>query len=484
MVYPIVKFGDPVLEREAETVTEFDTPELHKLLEDMFESMYAAKGVGLAAPQIGFGKKIAVIDCLQRREPGGQAGPDQPQNRAGGRQAGGRGRLPQHSGLPRAGAARQARDRARAERQGRGIRNDRRRSAGARLPARNRSPSRQALHHPHQRAQARPDEAQNQKAAARRGVGAESRADAPGLSRNAGLRRAHPGTSGGSRAPGAGGGHAARPSARPRPARRAASPVKQAALRLGLPSTSRSACGGRKPSSTCAALAPDAMVVVGYGQIIPQSVIDIRAARHHQRARLAAAEVPRRRRPSSGPSPTAKRAPASPPCASTRGSIPAISCCKAETESARRRTPSNWARGWPLWARTCWSRRWTAWRPGASCREKQDAAQATYAPLLKKEDGRIDWSQSGARCIHNRVRGLQPWPGAYTAFRGQTLHIWKSRPRGNWIRRTRPGHAGRLASRLTVSCGAGALELVEVQLEGRKRMAGRRFRQRPAPDRE
>jgi peptide deformylase len=62
MVYPIVKFGNPVLEREADAVSEFDTPELHKLLEDMFESMYAAKGVGLAAPQIGIGRKIAVID--------------------------------------------------------------------------------------------------------------------------------------------------------------------------------------------------------------------------------------------------------------------------------------------------------------------------------------------------------------------------------------------------------------------------------------
>src|SRR5437763_6159937 len=63
MVYPIVKFGDPVLEREAEDVKEFDTPELNKFLEDMFESMYAAKGVGLAAPQIGVSRKIAVIDC-------------------------------------------------------------------------------------------------------------------------------------------------------------------------------------------------------------------------------------------------------------------------------------------------------------------------------------------------------------------------------------------------------------------------------------
>lgn len=63
MVYPIVKYGDPVLEREADDVTEFNNPELDKFLEDMFESMYAAKGVGLAAPQIGFGRKIAVIDC-------------------------------------------------------------------------------------------------------------------------------------------------------------------------------------------------------------------------------------------------------------------------------------------------------------------------------------------------------------------------------------------------------------------------------------
>jgi peptide deformylase len=63
MVYPIVKYGDPVLDREADDVVEFDTPELHQLLADMFQSMYAAKGVGLAAPQIGISKKIAVIDC-------------------------------------------------------------------------------------------------------------------------------------------------------------------------------------------------------------------------------------------------------------------------------------------------------------------------------------------------------------------------------------------------------------------------------------
>ena len=69
MIYPIVKLGDPVLEREAETVTEFDTPDLHQFLKDMFDSMYAAKGVGLAAPQIGFGRKITVIDVSNGENP-------------------------------------------------------------------------------------------------------------------------------------------------------------------------------------------------------------------------------------------------------------------------------------------------------------------------------------------------------------------------------------------------------------------------------
>jgi len=62
MTYPIVLFGEPVLEKQAETIIDFDSPGLHKLIDDMFESMYAAKGVGLAAPQIGISKRLAVID--------------------------------------------------------------------------------------------------------------------------------------------------------------------------------------------------------------------------------------------------------------------------------------------------------------------------------------------------------------------------------------------------------------------------------------
>src|ERR1700736_233378 len=69
MIYSIVKYGHPVLEKRGEDVTEFNTTELHRLVEDMFESMYAAKGVGLAAPQIGVGKRLAVIDLSTGEDP-------------------------------------------------------------------------------------------------------------------------------------------------------------------------------------------------------------------------------------------------------------------------------------------------------------------------------------------------------------------------------------------------------------------------------
>lgn len=68
MIYPIVLYGNPVLESPAEPVTEFNE-ELKKLVEDMFESMYAAHGVGLAAPQIGIGKRVAVIDVTFKEDP-------------------------------------------------------------------------------------------------------------------------------------------------------------------------------------------------------------------------------------------------------------------------------------------------------------------------------------------------------------------------------------------------------------------------------
>ncbi|MBV9506642.1 MAG: methionyl-tRNA formyltransferase [Acidobacteriia bacterium] len=103
--------------------------------------------------------------------------------------------------------------------------------------------------------------------------------------------------------------------------------------------------------------------------------------------------------------------------------------------------------------------------------EPQNPADATYAPILNKEDGRIDWNQPAA-AIHNRVRGLQPWPGAYTTFRGQSLHIWRSRP--HLETGMAPGHFLGLKP-LAIACGAGSLELLEVQLAGRKRIAAADF---------
>jgi methionyl-tRNA formyltransferase len=105
---------------------------------------------------------------------------------------------------------------------------------------------------------------------------------------------------------------------------------------------------------------------------------------------------------------------------------------------------------------------------------KQDPAEATLAPILKKEDGLIDWTLP-ARAIHNRVRGLQPWPGAHTSFRGQTLHVWTSRTTGEACNQA-PGTLVAKDRRLYAAAGDGLfLELREVQLEGRKRLAGEVF---------
>jgi methionyl-tRNA formyltransferase len=105
-------------------------------------------------------------------------------------------------------------------------------------------------------------------------------------------------------------------------------------------------------------------------------------------------------------------------------------------------------------------------------RHPQDDARATYAPILKKEDGHVDWSMP-ARDILNRVRGFLPWPGCYTFLRGQRLHVWKARPADR-----APFPRGRLETEnrcLYAGCGDGSIELLEVQLEGKKRMEAAAF---------
>lgn len=116
----------------------------------------------------------------------------------------------------------------------------------------------------------------------------------------------------------------------------------------------------------------------------------------------------------------------------------------------------------------------------------QDPSEATYASRLKKEHGRIEWSQS-AQQIYNRIRGLAPWPGAYTTFRGQLFHIW-GRPADAAAASagligitvdagdSAPGTLLAAGVSIDVVCGEGTrLRLDAVQMEARKRITAREF---------
>ncbi len=105
----------------------------------------------------------------------------------------------------------------------------------------------------------------------------------------------------------------------------------------------------------------------------------------------------------------------------------------------------------------------------------QDSTLATYAPLLKKEDGLIDWSQP-VQEVYNQIRGLNPWPGTYTSLGREKLRIWKATPRETFASGFAPGtliHDPALGP--WVQCGFGGLQLLEVQSENRKRVTGQDF---------
>jgi len=109
----------------------------------------------------------------------------------------------------------------------------------------------------------------------------------------------------------------------------------------------------------------------------------------------------------------------------------------------------------------------------------QDDSEATYAPMLKREDGLIDWRMT-AREIANRVRAFQPWPGTYTNFRGGRLTIWRAHegsPHQDTDSSAEPGTILNIdESGITVVCsGSSALLIKEVQVEGKRRVSGREF---------
>ena len=106
----------------------------------------------------------------------------------------------------------------------------------------------------------------------------------------------------------------------------------------------------------------------------------------------------------------------------------------------------------------------------------QDSSAATLARLLKKQDGRIDWTLTAMQ-IYNRMRGFAPWPGAYSRLRGQTCHLW-GRPGKDAAPHTgrQPGEIFTTSSGVCVACGSGTfLRLEAAQMEGRKRVSARDF---------
>lgn len=250
------------------------------------------------------------------------------------------------------------------------------------------------------------------------------------------------------------------------------SPVKEAALRLGL--EVRQPERVRRCVEELAALQADAMVVVGYGQIIPQAIIDL--------PRLGIINVHASLLPK-------YRGAAPIQWAIARGeTVTGVTTMqinagldtgdmllKAETEIGPEETalevgPRLAALGAPLLVETL-----TGLDAGTIAPILQNDAEATLAPILTREDGLIDWTQQ-ASVIHNRARGFLPWPGAWTTWRGQRFNVWRCRVAAGVEAPAQPGKLFSFQRRLYAACGAGTvLELIEVQTEGRKRMDAAAF---------
>jgi methionyl-tRNA formyltransferase len=244
----------------------------------------------------------------------------------------------------------------------------------------------------------------------------------------------------------------------------AASPVKVAAERLRIPVLQPERVRRAEVVDQIRALRPEVMVVVGYGQIIPQAILDIPP---FGIINVHASLLPKYRgaapiqwaiaRGETRTGVTTMRIDAG---LDTGDMLLHEETEIGEEETAVELSARLAAMGARLLARTVEGL--SAIKP-----QKQDNSLATYAPILKKEDGRIDWSMP-AREIADRVRGFQPWPGCFTMWRGKRLAIWRARAASG------EGRAGAIHG-TCVGCGEGVLELIEVQPEGKKRMAADAF---------
>jgi len=250
------------------------------------------------------------------------------------------------------------------------------------------------------------------------------------------------------------------------------SPIKQRALDLGLPVEQPDKIKNNGAfRSRLREINPDAIIVVGYGRIIPQWMIDLPKFGN---LNLHASLLPKYR----GAAPiqwaiangekvtgvTTMRIDAG---LDTGDILLQKELVIGASDTAETVAPKLAEMGANLMVETL-----RQLQAGALHPQPQDHSQATLAPLLKKEDGQMDFRLT-AQEICNRLRGFQPWPGAFTSFRGKNMQVWNA---AVVERDLPPGGLLLDSERLLAGCASGtALELLEVQLEGKKRMKAADF---------
>jgi methionyl-tRNA formyltransferase len=256
-------------------------------------------------------------------------------------------------------------------------------------------------------------------------------------------------------------------------------PVKQKAGELGLEVYQPEKIKTDEAFERLQALAPDVIVVVGYGQIIPQRIIDLP---RHGCVNVHSSLLPRYR----GAAPVN--------WAIVRGETKTGVCtmkivkkldagdvllCRETQIGGNELASEVMERLAPMGAALL-VETLAGLEAGTLTPRPQDHDASTYAPMMKREDGEIDWNLS-AREIHNRARGFDPWPGAFTAFRGKRLHLRRTEVTAG------SGPAGAIVDAgdaLVVGCGGGGLlRAAEVQVEGKARMRASDFANgyKPAP---
>ncbi|HKV23856.1 MAG TPA: methionyl-tRNA formyltransferase [Candidatus Acidoferrum sp.] len=261
----------------------------------------------------------------------------------------------------------------------------------------------------------------------------------------------------------------------------APSPVKQIALAAGIPVHQPEKIRAPEAQELLQSIAPDAIVIIAYGQIIPARLLPIPKLGWMN---LHASLLPKYR----GAAPinwaivqgekqtglTTMRIDAG----MDTGEMllqSALDIGPSETASELAARMSEL--GAPLMAETL-----RGLVAGTLAGRPQNHAEATLAPILKREDGLIQWSLK-AHEIFNRIRGFDPWPGAFTIFRGQTCHIWGA-PASNSSSESGipkgvaliPGIIEARQGEAFVACGgATLLRLTAVKLEGRKRISALEF---------